>query len=71
MAHLGLGGTSLVNGNIFLESDESTLAAPGWPSEITSNPECLDECELEHFSPPLWVKNGATSRRDPTINIHR
>ncbi|KAL2291944.1 hypothetical protein FJTKL_10646 [Diaporthe vaccinii] len=40
----GLGGTSLINGNIYLEADRSTLSASGWPLEIASDAECLEKC---------------------------
>ncbi|KAF2083168.1 FAD/NAD(P)-binding domain-containing protein [Saccharata proteae CBS 121410] len=39
----GLGGTSLLNANVFLEADKRTLAMPMWPSEIRKAPESLDQ----------------------------
>lgn len=41
----GLGGTSLLNANVFLETDAQTLAMDVWPNEIRENPECLDKCQ--------------------------
>ncbi|KAJ6568346.1 hypothetical protein DFH09DRAFT_983153 [Mycena vulgaris] len=38
----GLGGTSLVNANVFLEADKRTLQLNSWPEEIRNNPGCLD-----------------------------
>ncbi|EGX92214.1 Fumarate reductase/succinate dehydrogenase flavoprotein [Cordyceps militaris CM01] len=34
----GLGGGSLINANVFLEADESTLSSELWPSEIRQDP---------------------------------
>ncbi|KHN98386.1 cholesterol oxidase precursor [Metarhizium album ARSEF 1941] len=39
----GLGGTSLINANVFLEADESTLSMETWPPEIRRDPGCLKE----------------------------
>lgn len=39
----GLGGTSLMNANVFLEADDDTLAMKMWPQEIRNNPHCLDK----------------------------
>ncbi|KAK4230360.1 cholesterol oxidase [Podospora fimiseda] len=39
----GLGGTSLINANVFMEADKETLSLKAWPREIRENPECLDE----------------------------
>ncbi|GJN85505.1 hypothetical protein PLIIFM63780_009072 [Purpureocillium lilacinum] len=39
----GLGGGSLLNGNIFLETTKEVLAMPSWPKEIRDNPGCLSE----------------------------
>ena len=33
----GLGGTSLLNANIFLEMDKKTLALKNWPEEIRND----------------------------------
>lgn len=38
----GLGGTSLLNANVFLECDERTLQLGNWPEEIRSQPKELD-----------------------------
>ncbi|KOS19570.1 hypothetical protein ESCO_000065 [Escovopsis weberi] len=37
----GLGGTSLINANVFLEADESLLSMDFWPSEIRKNPKAM------------------------------
>ncbi|KAI0883213.1 FAD/NAD(P)-binding domain-containing protein [Annulohypoxylon maeteangense] len=39
----GLGGTSLMNANVYLEADKDTLQLEAWPKEIRDNPDCLDE----------------------------
>ncbi|KAI3396784.1 hypothetical protein diail_11684 [Diaporthe ilicicola] len=39
----GLGGTSLMNANVFLEANHDALRMRAWPEEIRNNPECLDE----------------------------
>ncbi|KID84137.1 cholesterol oxidase precursor [Metarhizium guizhouense ARSEF 977] len=39
----GLGGTSLINANVFLEADDATLSMDTWPPEIRENPGCLKE----------------------------
>ncbi|KAI1486721.1 glucose-methanol-choline oxidoreductase [Biscogniauxia mediterranea] len=39
----GLGGTSLMNANVFLEADEASLSQEQWPNEIRNNPDCLKE----------------------------
>ncbi|KAJ9142677.1 Cholesterol oxidase [Pleurostoma richardsiae] len=39
----GLGGTSLMNANVFLEADEDTLAMKMWPSDIRDHKGALDE----------------------------
>ncbi|KAB2576368.1 Cholesterol oxidase [Lasiodiplodia theobromae] len=38
----GLGGTSLLNANVFLECDERTLQLGNWPKEIRHQPKELD-----------------------------
>ncbi|KAK8030781.1 glucose-methanol-choline oxidoreductase [Apiospora arundinis] len=38
----GLGGTSLINANVYLEVDDETLQQEQWPEEIRSNPRTLD-----------------------------
>ncbi|KAI8952433.1 glucose-methanol-choline oxidoreductase [Xylaria longipes] len=39
----GLGGTSLINANVFLEADEEVLQMEQWPKEIRDNKGCLKE----------------------------
>ncbi|KAI0533446.1 glucose-methanol-choline oxidoreductase [Xylaria digitata] len=39
----GLGGTSLINANVFLEADDDALQLEQWPSEIKKNKGCLKE----------------------------
>ncbi|KAI1754572.1 glucose-methanol-choline oxidoreductase [Xylaria castorea] len=39
----GLGGTSLINANVFLEADEEVLQMDQWPDEIRENKGCLKE----------------------------
>ncbi|KAI1197280.1 glucose-methanol-choline oxidoreductase [Nemania serpens] len=39
----GLGGTSLINANVFLEADEDVLQFEQWPKEIRENKGCLKE----------------------------
>ncbi|KAJ7484654.1 hypothetical protein FB451DRAFT_1169687 [Mycena latifolia] len=38
----GLGGTSLLNANVFLEADKRTLQLNNWPEEIRKDSDCLD-----------------------------
>ncbi|KAF7366427.1 FAD/NAD(P)-binding domain-containing protein [Mycena sanguinolenta] len=38
----GLGGTSLLNANVFLEADKRTLQLSTWPEEIRNDPASLD-----------------------------
>ncbi|KAI8630163.1 glucose-methanol-choline oxidoreductase [Xylariaceae sp. FL1651] len=38
----GLGGTSLINANVFLEADEDALQLEQWPKEIRENRGCLN-----------------------------
>jgi hypothetical protein len=45
MCFVGLGGTSLLNANVFLRADHGTLAMEEWPSEI-KEVGSLDKCEL-------------------------
>lgn len=40
---IGLGGTSLLNANVFLEADEDTLNMKEWPKEIRE--ESLKPCK--------------------------
>lgn len=46
---LGLGGTSLMNANVYLEADEETLQMEAWPQEIRDHPGCLDDCKFPFF----------------------
>ncbi|KAK7532801.1 uncharacterized protein J3D65DRAFT_557668 [Phyllosticta citribraziliensis] len=39
----GLGGTSLLNANVFLEADSRTLAMGEWPPEIRNDPAALEQ----------------------------
>ncbi|EGR49764.1 uncharacterized protein TRIREDRAFT_59382 [Trichoderma reesei QM6a] len=41
----GLGGTSLINSNVFLEADEDVLRMGFWPPEIRNDPTGLDRCK--------------------------
>lgn len=41
----GLGGTSLINANVFMEADKKTLAMNAWPPQIRDNVDVLDECK--------------------------
>lgn len=40
---IGLGGTSLINANIFLRADEKTMGMQAWPPELREEG-ALDEC---------------------------
>ncbi|KAI0169676.1 FAD/NAD(P)-binding domain-containing protein [Hypoxylon sp. FL1284] len=59
----GLGGTSLMNANVYLEADEQTLQQEAWPTEIRDDPGCLrkyydkaiDVLEPEEY-PEDWPK---------------
>jgi hypothetical protein len=42
----GLGGTSLLNANVFIEADHRTLSQNVFPPEIRANPSELDECTI-------------------------
>ncbi|KAI0124211.1 glucose-methanol-choline oxidoreductase [Xylariales sp. AK1849] len=39
----GLGGTSLMNANVYLEADKATLEQEDWPPEIKDHPEDMDK----------------------------
>jgi hypothetical protein len=41
----GLGGTSLLNANVFIPADARTLQLPTWPKEIRNDPNTLDPCK--------------------------
>jgi hypothetical protein len=43
---VGLGGTSLLNANIFLQADKKTLSLDEWPTDIKNDPGSLDKCKL-------------------------
>jgi hypothetical protein len=47
----GLGGTSLINANIFLRADEKTMGMKAWPPELREKGS-LDECKcfLEFYT---------------------
>jgi len=47
--YIGLGGTSLLNSNVFLKADKKSLKLSEWPAEIRKDPTVLDKCE----DPPL------------------
>ena len=42
----GLGGTSLLNANVFLQADHRTLSQGVFPPEIRDDPSCLDKCMI-------------------------
>jgi nucleoid-associated protein YejK len=42
---IGLGGTSLINANVFMEADKETLTMKAWPPEIRENVDELDKCK--------------------------
>jgi hypothetical protein len=56
----GLGGTSLINANVFLRADGATLSMEEWPSEIRQYGN-LDKCAL---GSPLISREWLT-------NVHR
>ncbi|KAK0636276.1 hypothetical protein B0T17DRAFT_503744 [Bombardia bombarda] len=39
----GLGGTSLINANVFMPADKGTLGMKAWPKEIRDDPHSLDK----------------------------
>jgi choline dehydrogenase-like flavoprotein len=45
-AKLGLGGTSLLNANVFLPADHRTLSQDVFPPEIRNDPALLDKCTV-------------------------
>lgn len=47
----GLGGTSLLNANVFLEMDPRVRALGAWPQELREKAE-WDKCESLQFFPP-------------------
>lgn len=50
----GLGGTSLINANVFMTADKATLNMKAWPPEIRENADGLDECKFWE----LFIRNG-------------
>ncbi|KAF2790259.1 FAD/NAD(P)-binding domain-containing protein, partial [Melanomma pulvis-pyrius CBS 109.77] len=50
----GLGGTSLINANVFLRADHRALELSEWPAEIRENPAELDKyyARAEHMFQP-------------------
>lgn len=46
----GLGGTSLINANVFLECDKRTLALGAWPPELRKDPDALRACTSPSLS---------------------
>ncbi|KAF2019480.1 FAD/NAD(P)-binding domain-containing protein [Aaosphaeria arxii CBS 175.79] len=55
----GLGGTSLINANVFLRADQRTLQLPEWPDEIRNDPSSLDQFfdRAEHMLQPTPYPN--------------
>ncbi|KAF1960770.1 FAD/NAD(P)-binding domain-containing protein [Byssothecium circinans] len=56
----GLGGTSLLNANVFLPPDKRTLALKAWPEEIRKDPGSLDqyyERAAEMLTPQTYPDN--------------
>ncbi|OAQ98045.1 hypothetical protein LLEC1_04478, partial [Akanthomyces lecanii] len=64
-AAAGLGGGSLINANVFLEADESTLSSELWPAEIRKDPtyyqQVRDVLEPEPY-PEDWPSLDKTVR---------
>lgn len=58
----GLGGTSLINANVYLEADKTTLKQQAWPKEIRDHPHELRKCKrvLSLTSRPLWHSRHET-----------
>jgi hypothetical protein len=44
-SYIGLGGTSLLNSNVFLKADKKSLQLSEWPAEIRKDPTVLDKCK--------------------------
>ena len=51
--NIGLGGTSLMNANVFLRADEDTMAMKTWPRELRQRG-ALDKCKF-----PLQTSVGS------------
>lgn len=49
----GLGGTSLMNANVYLRADQGALSMPQWPEEIRNVPGALDPCK--NLPPPFFL----------------
>jgi hypothetical protein len=60
----GLGGTSLLNANVFIEADHRTLSQNVFPPEIRANPGDLDECTL----PQVCAEFKTMHSRDKYFN---
>ncbi len=43
---VGLGGTSLINANVFMEADKETLGMRAWPPEIRGKVDEMDKCKF-------------------------
>lgn len=57
MCFEGLGGTSLLNANVFLRADRRTMALKEWPPEIKQTGS-LDKCEPQRrHSFQAWLIN--------------
>lgn len=41
----GLGGTSLINANVFMPADRQTLGMKLWPPEIRNNVQEFESCK--------------------------
>lgn len=52
ISRTGLGGTSLINANVYLEADEETLKQESWPREIRVDPKAeMGQCKSTSQSP--------------------
>lgn len=59
----GLGGTSLMNANVFLEANHDALGMKAWPREIREDPGCLDKCENARSTlVPEWQQADLVSQ---------
>lgn len=66
MPDLGLGGTSLLNANVFLEADSKTLAMSVWPEELRK-PKALERCTITSSTPMVPFH---TNKITQIINVH-
>ena len=55
---VGLGGTSLLNGNMFLHADKKTLSMDDWHPDIKNNPEGLNKCKVLFSQEDYIFKSG-------------